>query len=130
MTLPSDLLEAARSAMNNAHAPYSNFKVGAALLTADGQIFSGCNVENASFGLTICAERNAIFSAITAGAKDFSDMVIISTGSALPYPCGACRQVLVEFCTTEFKIHVVAENNLEVIEELTLGELLPKRFTL
>lgn len=130
MTLPSNLLEAASSAMNNAHAPYSNFKVGAALLTKDGQIFPGCNVENASYGLTVCAERNAIFAAITAGVKEFTTMVIISTGDALPYPCGACRQVLAEFCPPEFQIYVVAENNLDTVEELTLGELLPKRFTL
>ena len=128
--VPKKLTEAARSAMNNAHAPYSGFKVGAALLAENGQIFTGCNVENASYGLTICAERNAVFSAVTAGIKDFAEMVIIAKTNSLPYPCGACRQVLIEFCQPEFKIYVVADKKHELTEVLTLGELLPKSFIL
>jgi cytidine deaminase len=130
MTPPEKLLSAARTAMNNAHAPYSDFKVGAALLTVDGQVFAGCNVENASYGLTICAERNAIFSAVAAGIKEFTEMLIIASGNTLPYPCGACRQVLSEFCAPEFKIYVVADKNLNIAEVLTIGELLPKSFAL
>ena len=128
--MKAELLKAARTAMNNAHSPYSDFKVGAALLAKDGQIFTGCNVENASYGLTICAERNALFSAVTAGIKDFTEMLIVAESNTLPYPCGACRQVLAEFCEPEFKIYVVADQNMEITEELTLGELLPKSFTL
>lgn len=130
MTLPENLLKAAHTAMNNAHAPYSNFKVGAALLAENGEIFTGCNVENASYGLTICAERNAIFSAVAAGTKNFTKMVIITNSDVTPYPCGACRQVLVEFCQPEFKIYAVADNKQKTTEELTLGELLPKSFIL
>ena len=130
MTPPKTLIEAARSAMKNAHAPYSNFQVGAALLAENGEIFTGCNVENASYGLTICAERNAIFSAVSDGVKDFSEMVIIAKSDSLPYPCGACRQVLSEFCKPDFKIYVVADKQQELTEELTLGELLPKSFTM
>ncbi len=130
MTPPPELLDAARAAMQNAHAPYSNFKVGAALRTKDGQIFTGCNVENASYGLTICAERNAIFSAVSAGVKDFAEILIVAECDNLPYPCGACRQVLAEFCQPEFNIYIVADKNLDISEKSTLGELLPKSFTL
>ena len=81
-----------------AYAPYSNYKVAAALLTADGKIFTGVNVENAAFGLTICAERAALFSAVSAGYRSFSHLVVLSQDSDnLPFPCGACRQVLREF---------------------------------
>lgn len=130
MIPPAKLLEAARTAMINAHSPYSNFKVGAALLSRNGEIFTGCNVENTSYGLTICAERNAVFSAIAAGIKEFTEILIVASSDKPPYPCGACRQVLTEFCLPEFKVYVVADQNHEITEELTLGELLPKSFTL
>ena len=127
---PSEqLIEAARAAMRNAYAPYSDFAVGAAIKTADGSIFTGCNVENASYGLTICAERNALFSAITAGARNFTEMVIIADTTNAPYPCGACRQVISEFCAPDFIIHVIADKNPDITEKLTSGELLPKSFT-
>lgn len=130
MIPPAELLKAARIVMNNAHAPYSNFKVGAALLTKSGEIFTGCNVENASYGLTICAERNAIFSAVANGVIDFTEMLIIADSTTLPYPCGACRQVLSEFCKPDFKIHVVANKKQELSEIMTIGDLLPKSFAL
>lgn len=130
MTPPVELLKPAQAAMNNAHSPYSNFKVGAALRSTEGQIFTGCNVENASYGLTICAERNAIFAAIAAGIKDFTEILIVAASDTLPYPCGACRQVLAEFCPPEFRIYVVANSNQKTAETLSLGELLPKSFTL
>ncbi|MEO8345204.1 MAG: cytidine deaminase [Betaproteobacteria bacterium] len=91
------LVAAAREASACAYSPHSHFPVGAALATSDGRVFSGCNVENASFGLTICAERNAIFSAVAAGVREVQALVIYTPTSSPVTPCGACRQVLVEF---------------------------------
>src|SRR5712671_3663839 len=104
-TLPVDtrerLLRSAKKAMKNAHAPYSKFRVGAAILTSSGKIFAGCNVENASYGMTICAERNAIFAAVAAqpaGEKLAIEAVAVATRPAsAAAPCGACRQVIAEF---------------------------------
>jgi len=89
----------ARAAMKNAHAPYSEFKVGAAILLRDGRIFTGCNVENASYGLTICAERNAIFAAVAASKKkpEIAAVVVVNNQNRPCSPCGACRQVIAEF---------------------------------
>ena len=93
----SSLIDAAKSASQRAYCPYSKFPVGAAVLTAEGSVFSGCNVENVSFGLTICAERNAIFQAVAAGKVDVR-LVVIYTPTPIPTaPCGACRQVIYEF---------------------------------
>jgi cytidine deaminase len=92
------LIDAARKARDNAHAPYSNFKVGAAILTGDGNIYSACNVENASYGGSVCAERNAVASAVAAGEKDFVQLAIVTQSDPPAAPCGLCRQVLVEFC--------------------------------
>ena len=122
---PNDLIAEAFKALGNAHAPYSEYLVGTALLCADGTVFRGCNVENASYGLTNCAERTAIFSAIAAGQREFRGMAIAASGDSTPYPCGACRQVMVEFCNAEFPIYVVQSNSFDTI---TLGELLPNSF--
>jgi cytidine deaminase len=122
------LLEAARKAAQKSHSPYSNCKVGAALLCADGTVFTGCNVENASYGLTICAERIAIFSAITAGRRDFVAMAVVADGGNMPYPCGACRQVLAEFCREEFSVYIAKAGALGEYEVDCLAALLPNSF--
>ena len=119
------LLEAAAKAAQKAHAPYSNYKVGAALLCADGKTFTGCNVENASYGLTNCAERTAVFMAIAAGRRDFVAMAVVADGDSMPYPCGACRQVLSEFCREEFSVYIARAAALEEYEVVCLAELLP-----
>lgn len=122
------LTESAHAAMKNAYAPYSNFSVGAALQTATGKIFSGCNVENASYGLTICAERNAIFQAVAAGERKITELVIVCDGDTMPYPCGACRQVMSEFFTADSVVTVVDRSGKQ--EQFSMAELLPKSFTL
>jgi cytidine deaminase len=92
------LLEAALAARKNAHAPFSKFLVGAAIEEADGRIFTGCNVENATYGLTVCAERVAVFKAISEGARKFTRIAVAADTDVLTPPCGACRQILWEFC--------------------------------
>jgi len=124
------LLGAAKDAATNAHAPYSQYRVGAAIQAGDGRMFTGCNVENASYGLSICAERVAVFLAVAGNCRDFAAVGIVSANTAVPFPCGACRQVLAEFCSAEFKIYVAAENSLKTFQALTLGELLPNAFSL
>ena len=114
------------SAASNAYAPYSHFKVGAALVASDGQIFRGCNVENVSYGLTICAERSAIVSAIAAGCREFSKIVIVADTDQPVSPCGACRQVLAEFNP---EMEVMLANFHGKIESYKLSELLPRPST-
>lgn len=126
----TELFNFAKSSMKNSYAPYSHFTVGAALLCSNGDIFTGCNVENASYSATCCAERNALFSAVAAGNKDFTAIMIIGglDGEITDYvfPCGICRQVLSEFCNPDFKI-LVAKGK-ENIKEFTLKDLLPHSF--
>ena len=110
-----------------AYAPYSRFRVGAALLTKSGKVFAGCNVENASYGLTICAERNAISSAIAAGEREFERMVIYTPTKSLTGPCGACRQVMAEFAPN---LKVTLVNRSGVTRTYRLSRLLPERFSL
>ena len=117
------LLELAREARKRSYSPYSHYAVGAALLCADGRVFQGCNIENASFGLTNCAERTALFKAVSEGASEFTAVAIASEGSA-PWPCGACRQVLNEFAPG---IRVLVTWNGQVAEA-PLSELLPHGF--
>lgn len=120
-----ELILKAYEAMKNAYAPYSNFKVGTALL-ADNKVFTGCNIENSSYGATICAERVAISKAISEGAKELTKIVIVSSSNDFTTPCGICRQVLAEFMP-EGK--VVLTNDKEV-KELNVKELLPNSFKL
>lgn len=124
------LLAEARTAQLSAYAPYSNFSVGAAVLTADGNIYHGCNVENASFGLTICAERVAVFSAIADGCMDIIAVAVVTSAPRLCKPCGACRQVLIEFSQTDNPIMVLSATvaGESALESIT--DLLPDNFTL
>jgi cytidine deaminase len=124
---PANLIAAAFQALEHAHAPYSEYLVGAALLCEDGTVFSGCNVENASFGLTNCAERTAIFSAVAAGHRNFTAMAIAASKEPAPFPCGACRQVMAEFCGPDFPVYIAEGPGFK---SATLGELLPHSFNL
>jgi cytidine deaminase len=125
-----DLLLLARSARDHAYAPYSRFLVGAALLTRDGRRFSGCNVENASYGLCNCAERTALFSAIAAGCQpgDFIAMTVIGDCPAPITPCGACRQVMSELCDADMP--VLLANLQGETRQTSVTELLPGSFKL
>ena len=120
------LLAAAREASAHAHCPYSRFAVGAAVRAADGRMFTGCNVENASFGLTMCAERNAIFQAVAAGAKDIVALAVYTPTSQPVSPCGACRQVMAEFGAAD----VLSSCDGETTKRWTVAELLPDAFGL
>ena len=119
-----ELLSRARDAMANAYAPYSGYRVGAALLTSDGAVLTGCNVENVSYGLTVCAERSAVARAVVEGKRDFEAIAITTDGSAAVTPCGACRQVLAEFAPD---LRVVSEG-VEARQERSLRALLPEPF--
>jgi len=119
------LIGEAEQARKKAYTPYSKFKVGAAILTSEGRIFSGCNIENASFGLTICAERVAVFKAISEGFKKFEAIAIIADTLRPCYPCGACRQVILEFGED---ITLIMANLKGDIKINKIKELLPEAF--
>lgn len=127
-----ELCEAAKKAMEMSYSPYSSCKVGAALLTKSGKVYTGCNIENASFTPTVCAERTAIFKAVSEGKKEFS-MIAVAGGKngkieRAFFPCGVCRQVMSEFCDSDFKILVM--KNEEEYDVYTLSDLLPFAFDL
>jgi cytidine deaminase len=122
---PAELVAAALAARQRAYAPYSKFLVGAALLTTTGHTFIGCNVENVSLGLTNCAERVALAAAVAAGERSFIALAIASTGGVTP--CGACRQVLAEFCD-DLPIYLVDAEQPTQVATMRLAELLPGRF--
>ena len=119
------LLEAALAARKNAHAPFSKFQVGAAIETDDGRIFTGCNVENATYGLTVCAERVAVFKAISEGARKFTRIAVAADTDTLTPPCGACRQILWEFCGDA---ELTLVNLAGKTETFHLRELFPRPF--
>jgi cytidine deaminase len=119
------LLAAALRVRSNAHAPFSHFQVGAALEDADGRIHTGCNVENATYGLTVCAERVAVFKAISEGARRFRRIAVAADTESLTPPCGACRQILWEFCGD---IEILLVNARGKTETYRLKELFPKPF--
>ncbi len=119
------LIQAAIDARENAHAPFSKFRVGAALLDVDGRVFTGCNIENATYGLTICAERVAVFKALSEGARRFTRLALAADTDALTPPCGACRQILWEFCGD---VEVVLANLRGGTETLRLKQLFPRPF--
>ena len=125
-----ELVIEAINAMKNSYSPYSDFKVGAALLTANGKVYTGCNIENVAFGPSICAERVAFFKAISEGEKSFSKIAVVGgkagvISSPTP-PCGVCRQVMREFCNDDFEILIVREN--ENYDKVLLKDLLPQSF--
>jgi len=123
-----ELLAAARLAQAKAYAPYSNFHVGAAVLGADGTIYSGCNVENASFGLTCCAERNAVFAMVAAGGKEIREVLVIGESDEFLPPCGACRQVIAEFAPPSAVVHMCDREG--ACRDTTVAELVPFIFPL
>ena len=127
---PERLCELAKEAMTHSYSPYSGYKVGAALLCKDGAVYTGCNIENAAYTPTICAERTAIFKAVYDGQRAFAAIAVcggkngVITGR-FP-PCGVCRQVMREFCSDDFKVYLVTP---EGYQETTLGQLLPESFS-
>ena len=129
---PEELIRKAKEAMTHAYAPYSGYKVGAALLCGDGTVYCGCNIENASFTPTVCAERSALFKAVYDGHRDFVSIAVCGgkdgkiTG-AFP-PCGVCRQVMREFCGDDFAVYMVT--GADTYEKTTLAQLLPYSFSL
>jgi homotetrameric cytidine deaminase len=132
--LVKSLIDAAFEAREKAYAPYSGMSVGAALLSREGKIFSGCNLENAAFGPTICAERAAVAQAVSAGCREFTAIAVCGgptkkDGAQIGffYPCGICRQVLAEFCPEDFPV-IIARSE-EDYREYTLAELLPHAFS-
>lgn len=122
-----ELMEQSKVARENAYVPYSKFPVGAALLAKDGTVFEGCNIENASFGLTNCAERTAIFKAVSQGIKEFEAIAIVADTDGPCSPCGACRQVIAEFCAPTMPVYLT--NLKGDVLETTVEALLPGAFT-
>ena len=122
------LLEAAREARKRAYAPYSRFPVGAALLAGNGAVYAGCNIENASYGLCNCAERTALFKAVSEGVREFRALAVVADTEGPVSPCGACRQVMFELCPEDMP--VLLANLAGERLETTVGELLPHGFRL
>ncbi len=126
---PEKLISLAVEAMGNAYAPYSGFRVGAALLCSDGTVYTGCNIENAAYSPTNCAERTAIFKAVSEGRRDFTAIAVCGGKNGiitnLCTPCGVCRQVLREFCKDDFPVYLAHKDGFKA---LTLGDLLPYSF--
>lgn len=122
------LAKKACEVMHNAYGRYSKYQVGAAVLAEDGSIFVGCNVENASYGLTVCAERVAIFSLISAGKKKVEALALVVSGDVLGSPCGACRQVMMEFMVPSAPVYLCNSKTGQIVETTNIEDLLPKSF--
>lgn len=122
------LIKEAQRAKEYAYVPYSGFRVGAALLCEDGSVYTGCNIENAAYGPTNCAERTAVFKAVSEGKRSFQAIAVISDSDDFTSPCGVCRQVLAEFCSPDFLI-LMCDNQMRY-RQISLGELLPYAFSL
>lgn len=127
-----ELITAAIEARRKSYSPYSHYQVGAALLTADGQIVTGCNIENAAYGPSNCAERTAFFKAVSEGIRDFAAIAVVGSPegeslSQFAYPCGVCRQVMMEFCEPS-RFQVIVAKSEEDYRVMTLAELLPEAF--
>ena len=127
----AELISLAKKAAENAYVPYSGYMVGAALLTKDGEVYLGCNIENAAYGPTNCAERTAFFKAVSEGKREFSAIAVVG-GRGLDFkdyftPCGVCRQVMAEFCGEDFRV-LIGKNGEEYLS-LTLGDILPYSFS-
>ncbi len=120
------LIEAARQAQQRAYAPYSGYAVGAAVRTTDGRLFTGCNIENASYGLSVCAERVAVFRAVADGARSIQAVAVVTQDGATP--CGACRQVLMEFASKPEECVIWIATPDQIMARHTLSELLPNAF--
>jgi len=120
-----ELIESAKQARARAYAPFSNFRVGAAVRTKDGKIYTGCNVESASYGLTVCAERVAIWKAVSEGEKEFERIAVVADTEELTPPCGVCRQILWEFCGD---VPVTFANLKGDVETVQMKDLLPRAF--
>jgi len=123
-----ELINAALAAKENAYVPYSNFKVGSAVLMEDGSIFSGCNIENASYGATNCAERTAIFNAVSHGHTKIKALAVVGDPHNFTFPCGICRQVMVEFAENKEIPIIIIKNEDEYMVE-TMEDILPGAFT-
>lgn len=123
----AELEQAALAVQKRAHAPYSRYLVGAALRVASGRVFAGCNVENASYGLSICAERNAIVQMVAAGERDPVALVVVTRGPIIGTPCGACRQTLAEFAL-DLPVRLMTEGDVAGARTTTLAALLPEAF--
>lgn len=123
----TDLIELAVEVSKQAYVPYSHFPVGAVLLTKNGDIYTGVNIENASFGLTNCGERTAVFKAVSEGARDFKELIVYGQTEKPISPCGACRQVMAEFFEPDLPVTLVSQNKSTVV--MTVKDLLPYSFT-
>ncbi|WP_414840767.1 cytidine deaminase [Enterococcus saccharolyticus] len=127
MKAKEDWIQTAIEALDKAYVPYSHFPVGACLVTKEGHIYQGLNIENASYGLSNCAERTAIFKAVSEGEREFQHLVVAGHTPEPIAPCGACRQVIAEFCEADMPVTLVGDDG--VTKETTVGELLPYSFT-
>lgn len=123
----SQLMEESKIARENAYVPYSKFKVGAALLSKDGKVYHGCNIENAAYSMTNCAERTAVFKAVSEGVRDFGSLAVVADTEGPVSPCGACRQVIAEFCPPTMPVYLI--NLKGDVLETTVAELLPGAFS-